>query len=436
MIKKFIIIFSFLIFTPVLLINQSQSSKILGKDIYFDAVCFKSNIDTLSRIDIFTIVPYQTLFFVKSGDIYSANFTITASVYNENGDKIKEETREKSILEKDYYITQGGRANFSYSQIIFHIPRGKYNIVVQVYDTYSKKTYQKSRNITALNFSDYLFAISSLLIASSIEQSGDRNIVTPHLSDNVGDLSDGFFIFFETYNSTAIDSADFVYEIYDNKNKLVERSKKTRLYVKDSIKQHYIKIPFLNISSKDSYTIKLLALNKSESLTYSENDILALSERSIRFEKTLSSYIMEDLDKAITQLRYVANQSEIDYINSAENKTEKERRFIEFWKNLDPSPNTERNEAFEQYYSRIEYANKVFRSYTEGWRTDKGMVYIIFGRPINEERYGTMSDGRILERWTYSNGKQFIFIDNSGFGDFRLYSPQYVYEKYKYSPGE
>lgn len=61
------------------------------------------------------------------------------------------------------------------------------------------------------------------------------------------------------------------------------------------------------------------------------------------------------------------------------------------------------------------------------------MVYIVYGQPANVERgnagYG---DNRIIERWTYRNNSEFIFLDNTGFGDFRLVRPMTVTDKFRY----
>ena len=52
-------------------------------------------------------------------------------------------------------------------------------------------------------------------------------------------------------------------------------------------------------------------------------------------------------------------------------------------------------ELIRVYYNRVLYANLYFTSYKEGWKTDRGMVYIIFGSP-------NMLDKSIeTEKWTY-----------------------------------
>jgi GWxTD domain-containing protein len=63
--------------------------------------------------------------------------------------------------------------------------------------------------------------------------------------------------------------------------------------------------------------------------------------------------------------------------------TDQERdNFIEqFWLRRDPTPDTAENEFKEEHYRRIQYANERFAAGVPGWKTDRGMIYIKFGKP-------------------------------------------------------
>ena len=70
-------------------------------------------------------------------------------------------------------------------------------------------------------------------------------------------------------------------------------------------------------------------------------------------------------------------------------KTDEEReQFIEqFWLRRDPDPDTDTNEYREEYYQRIAYANENFASGIPGWKTDRGRIYIMFGKPDEKESH-------------------------------------------------
>src|SRR5579863_1520071 len=55
--------------------------------------------------------------------------------------------------------------------------------------------------------------------------------------------------------------------------------------------------------------------------------------------------------------------------------------FIEaFWQRRDPTPDTEENEYKEEHYQRIAYANEHFAAGIPGWKTDRGRIYIMYGK--------------------------------------------------------
>jgi len=122
-------------------------------------------------------------------------------------------------------------------------------------------------------------------------------------------------------------------------------------------------------------------------------------------------------------------------------KTDEEReQFIEqFWLRRDPTPDTVDNEFKEDHYARIAYANERFASGIPGWKTDRGRIYIIYGkadeieshpsggtydRPI-EEGGGTTSTFP-FEIWRYryiegiGNEVLLEFVDPSMSGEYRM----------------
>jgi len=88
---------------------------------------------------------------------------------------------------------------------------------------------------------------------------------------------------------------------------------------------------------------------------------------------------IKDYKSMATSLRYITKNEEYDkIINSQSIKL----ALDSFW--LGIGGNYERaREIIKNYYSKIQDANKFFTSYKEGWKTDKGMIYIIYGYPHN-----------------------------------------------------
>jgi GWxTD domain-containing protein len=100
-----------------------------------------------------------------------------------------------------------------------------------------------------------------------------------------------------------------------------------------------------------------------------------------------------------------------------------------FWQRRDPSPGTMSNEYKIEHYTRIRYANDNFSTFKapgaarNGWRTDRGRVYIVYGSPSDIENYPSALDTRPWMKWNYDEiegGVYFVFIDETGYGDYKL----------------
>ena len=99
------------------------------------------------------------------------------------------------------------------------------------------------------------------------------------------------------------------------------------------------------------------------------------------------------LESLAGPLIYVCTKQEYEKIKLAGNDKKKFDQVI-----LSITGNTERARIFmRNYFRRVEAANQYFSSYKEGWKTDRGMIYIIYGIP--DEVY--LFDDR--EVWEYKN---------------------------------
>ncbi len=79
----------------------------------------------------------------------------------------------------------------------------------------------------------------------------------------------------------------------------------------------------------------------------------------------------------ITPLRYICSTAEYnDLLSSPTPKLSVD----EFWLTKTSSKDRAR-ELIKQYYNRVQSANKHYSSYKEGWKTDRGMIHIIYGTP-------------------------------------------------------
>jgi GWxTD domain-containing protein len=141
-------------------------------------------------------------------------------------------------------------------------------------------------------------------------------------------------------------------------------------------------------------------------------------------------------------------QEEVPYIISDEERAaflqlqtnEEREQFIEaFWQRRDPTPDTVENELKEEHYRRIAYANERFASGIPGWRTDRGRIYIIWGKPDEIESHptggnynrpesegGGQTSTYAFEQWRYrymegiGNNIIIEFVDPTGTSEYHI----------------
>ncbi|HEY6245658.1 MAG TPA: GWxTD domain-containing protein [Pyrinomonadaceae bacterium] len=135
----------------------------------------------------------------------------------------------------------------------------------------------------------------------------------------------------------------------------------------------------------------------------------------------------------------ILTQSERDTWTKLKTDDEREAFIKVVWDSLDPDPDTEENEFKDQFYERVAYANEHFSSGKAGRLTDRGRIYIKFGKPDDVESHpvggtydrpsyegGGTTSTYPFEKWFYryipnvGSGIELEFVDPNGSGEFRL----------------
>ena len=136
---------------------------------------------------------------------------------------------------------------------------------------------------------------------------------------------------------------------------------------------------------------------------------------------------------------YIISEDEKSVFQSLSTLDERDQFVEQFWRRRDPDLRTAANEFKEEHYRRIAYTNERFHSGKEGWRTDRGRIYIIHGEPAEIEAYpsggfydrpfdqgGGQTTVYPFETWRYRHiegvGDDIMleFVDDSFTGDYHL----------------
>ena len=153
--------------------------------------------------------------------------------------------------------------------------------------------------------------------------------------------------------------------------------------------------------------------------------------------------VKQELKKAyvnwINDVDLILTKSERDAWNKLDTDDEREKFIEDFWHSRDPDPDTEENEFKQEFFERVAYSNEHFSSGKPGRLTDRGRVYIKFGKPDEIESHpaggsydrpsyegGGSTSTYPFEKWFYrhipnvGNGVEIEFVDPTGSGEYRI----------------
>lgn len=393
----------------------NNKMKDTGKDLFFiDPMVFYSKDEMKARLDVYIQIPLENLQFKKNSNtkMYDASINYTIKIVNSANEIVSNETI------TDYVTTSKSdqkRLDESAKFIVkeFYLNPGAYAIEVSLSDINTKLEKTKKQQVSIVDFAQKDISFSDIMLVSNYKVENGKKVITPLVEKNVDNLKE-IYLFFEVYNSKNQDLvSNYTYKVLNSSNdKIMEKGNYTYTLA-PGINKFFEKLPTNNL---------VFGNYKLEINDNSNGQLIAEKE----FTNKLSGIPvnMKDLTLLIDQLLYIATTDELDKINNASTEELKEKYFIEFWRSKDPSPNTNKNELMIEYYKRIDIANKRYTHYIDGWKTDMGMVYIIYGEPNNVERHPYNEGTKPYEIWDYyEDNKEFIFVDETGFGDYNLITP-------------
>jgi len=151
---------------------------------------------------------------------------------------------------------------------------------------------------------------------------------------------------------------------------------------------------------------------------------------------------------------YIISDAERKAFLGLQTNEERENFIEEFWQRRSPDPDSTDNPVREEHYRRIAYANEHFSSGVAGWRTDRGRIYIMYGKPDDLESHtqgenyerpldqgGGETKTYAFEDWTYhyiegiGENVELEFVDPTGTGEFRLTTDPSEKDALLYVPG-
>src|SRR3954451_9830816 len=144
-----------------------------------------------------------------------------------------------------------------------------------------------------------------------------------------------------------------------------------------------------------SSSVSLLAQNASDNKKTTDNG-QAAAQQADPLKRPLSEKQQKENTKKLKQelgsnykkwlnedVKWIISGEEEQAFKQLSNDEERDQFIEQFWLRRDPTPDTVENEYKEEHYRRIAYANEHFAAGKQGWRTDRGRIYIAYG-PADE----------------------------------------------------
>ena len=377
-------------------------------DYYYQIINLPSADLNQSKCTITIAVPYDELIFVRVDSGFQASYSFSMYLFDQKKkDVLFKKEWNRTVFARSFEETNLRSNLDGFQTEILHAP-GKYRLVFMVEDAHVKKPFYKEIPLEIKNFQTLPIGVSSIILQDSLLHVGKKNV---SFRPNVSNIfARNFFAVFEVIKNTP-GSRDVLFQIQDQENKAILQRDTFRV---SGEKKLFRFAPLVQVDSLKSgkYWVEV---------SVSGGRKKSMERTAFEIWKTMEFKNGKELDRAIETLIYIAPPEIFDRMKQAKSFSEKKRLFEKFWKGVDPTPETEINELQLEYYRRVTYANRHFEVLDqEGWRSDRGKTYILYGPPDSVE-HQIDSQSRDYEIWRYNQLKQeFVFFDQFGNGNYRL----------------
>lgn len=366
--------------------------------------------DGKNRVDVIAEVMYDMVQFVRDNDQFESTLEFNLSVLHPEKGQINRLVKHLNPRVTNYNLTNS-RKDFIVVSFNLDLEPGKYKIRVELVDMESRRREAKERDIVVVGFKrESKTTISDLILARDNRLDDQTNLpAEPSINGLVQDSLTNLYCFFDLYRSDPIEPTMLNWRVIQPSGVLCSLDS-MKISGGVNLSSYFIPIPCTNLSL-NQYFFDLTIIAGDDTL-----------KRRTTFNVRLSGlpFAIQDLNLAIQQLRYIATQHEIKRLLD-EFPSRKLEAFLDFWNNIYKSESRENNSRMIEYYERISYANDHFGNNLNGWETDRGRIYVIYGEPTEIERVEGQTSGAQYEIWYYHHlGTKYVFVDEFGFGDYKI----------------
>lgn len=330
---------------------------------------------------------------------------------------------------------------------IYQLPAGFYDITISARDSLSDNSWTTHDTITISDRPIDRLTISDIELASHmlpmhvrpIFSRGEFSLVPNPRRTFGGDQS--FFIYYvEIYpplinNSGEIDSMRIVPDLEMNTQISYRINRYILNGIQDTIRTYTEKIRtgslegFADLDTIDLEEFPTGAYRFILSVTDDDGNVADYNTPFYIYDKNrLPEHFkpavnIKEVDEELAEVNFLLTRGQRKLIRKM-NPEEKQEFLNEFWRRYDDNPATPEIPMRNAFRSRVMIADDMFNtSRSPGHKTDRGRIFILYGKPTDKEYYPLEIDSKPYEIWTYDHlegGVFFAFVDRSGLGEHAL----------------
>ena len=368
-------------------------------------------------------IPYNRLVFERDNGEFSAGLRVLVEVVDSASDLIDRDIKDTE-LSVDNFEATNERGFFLQDFLKFNLSAGRYIIKTTITDLNSLNELKLEPADIDLIKADEEIVLHPLVIESANDDCKIENAFTlANFGGRVPFSPKDYNLVIPLIDTTL---ANISVTIINNEDTLVNQEISEFYTLPIGISTCNTDLVLLpddeSISTKNfivrNVNRKLIEGKVLLNVKFGEDKSREFNSQVIWIDKPFS---LRDPAMAIEYLNFIAPDS-IIYRMLSFDKSEYPKVLHEYWTSFDPTPESSFNQLMTEYYKRIDYAAKEFRGLGKdnGIKTDRGMIYIRFGKPDEVER-SSNTQGQVVETWIYKNPeRKFVFVDKRGIGNFTL----------------
>lgn len=391
-----------------------------------DAVDFIADEDGLNRLEVYYKIFYDALSYQKLADGYRADYEVSLIVDGKGDLPIAGLSRQGEIITRTYAETRRA-TDFIINMFSLTFEPQTLEIRIILKDKLAGTSREIKRKLKKRDYrskyptlSRIEFARETGLLKGKSKFNKKDDWVIPSITRAFGGNFDSMLVFYQ--------------EIYPGHSNEKHCSIVTRIYNKleGFVYSDTVKYGAISEIYREVQEINLAEMAPGDY----ELEVRLEGRRGRLFDKyliefelilTAETIFRNDYDKSVEMLKYLATKEENKKFKEAKSSVARKLVWDEFWHIRDNDPQTALNPTKREYFRRIRHAVRYFSYMSkEGWKTTRGMVYIMYGEPDELDDYPFELSTKPYQIWYYNRlnpVRRFLFIDEWGDGDYELQPP-------------